>query len=243
VTFAVIGLIGFVVSLGPILKVGSNFAYTIHGIAQSYILPLPYLFVDKFLPQLSFIRAIGRASVIMLFAMCCIVAIGSVALAKLDRKKRLAVVVIFAALAVFELMPPHTYMLSRSGFTRNLSVPAVYQYIAKHPSINDLIILRTDKDYPGAAIPVVRAEDVLWAGYHNRNIFNGYSGYEPKSYASQYMDFVDFHPDDVPKLQKLGIHYVIVDKLLSGKSPLLGYVRQALPDKLYEDSRYALFKI
>lgn len=242
--FLAIGIIGFIVSLGPLLKVGQNFAYNAPGITQGVVLPLPYILVDKFLPQLSFIRAIGRASIILLFSMCCTLALGSIFLEKIEYKKRSIILSILFLVVAFELFPPHQYRISQAAYSRNLSVPAVYKFIKNKPEIDDIVILRSDKDYPGAAIPIARAEDVLWAGYYNRNIFNGYSGYEPKSYASEYADFVDFHQDDLAKLRKLGLKYIIVDKQLSTSSPnLVNDVHAASPNMIYADKRYSLFKI
>lgn len=239
-----IAAIGFVASLGPLLKAGKDFAYTIPGITQSVVLPMPYILVDKFLPQLSFIRAIGRASVIMLFAMLCILAIAAILLKKLPRKQRIVATVILFAVFAFELLPPRQYYISTAAYAKNIEIPSVYIYIVKNPSINNFVILRTDKDYPGAPIPVARAEDTLWAGFHNRNIFNGYSGYEPKQYAQQYLDFVDFQPDDIPELKALGLKYIIVDKQLSTSNPSIDEsVGESVQKKVYEDTRYVLFKI
>jgi hypothetical protein len=125
-------------------------------------------------------------------------------------------------------------------------VPEVYKFVKAHPEINNLIILRGDDDYPAAGIPIARAEDVLWAGYHNRNIFNGYSGYTPPEYFNTYWDFIDFQANDIPKMQKLGIKYIVVDKQLSvgkknGHTP--GDVDKLVKTKLYEDQRYALYKL
>lgn len=239
-----IALLGFVASLGPLLKAGKDFAYTVPGITQSIVIPMPYILVDKFLPQLSFIRAIGRASVIMLLAMLCILAIAAILLKKLTKKQRVLATVALFAVFFFELMPPHQYRISTAAYATGVKIPGVYTYISKQSSIDNIIVIRSDKDYPGAPIPVARAEDTLWAGYHNRNIFNGYSGYEPKQYAQQYIDFVDFKPDDVPKLKALGLDYIIVDKTLSTSNPELdNSVEKTVQKKVYEDTRYVLFKI
>ena len=242
--FAGVGLVGFITSLGPLLKVGKSFAYSAPGITEHAVIPLPYILVSKYLPQLSFIRALGRASVILLFVLCCILAIGSLYLAKVEYRKRMLIIGAFIIIAAFEVLPFRPYPASTSAHTQNKVVPAVYEYVKSQPEINNIVVLRADPDYPTALIPVARAEDVLWAGFHNRNIFNGYSGYEPKNYGPTYIDFVNFQPDDVPKLQKLGLRYVLVDKQLSQANPQLrDTVAEILPQNIYEDDRYALFKI
>jgi hypothetical protein len=120
----------------------------------------------------------------------------------------------------------------------------VYQFVKDHPDINNIIVLRGDEDYPHAPIPTARAEDVLWSGYHNRNIYNGYSGYTPPNYFIDYGDYKDFEPNDIPKMKAVGLRYVIVDKLLSNNRPHLAEnLRKNLSPKLYEDERYALYKL
>lgn len=243
--FIAMGVVGFVMSLGPVLKLKAGYSYADMADGLKLVIPLPYLLVDKLLPQLSFIRAIGRASVILLFALCCLLALFPVYAAKerfyQTRKRLIAGVVVL--LVVVELMPVHTLPMVKADYS-HYTIPKVYSFIKSRDDINDLIVLSADKDYPGAPIPTARAEQVLWAGYDNKNVFNGYSGYTPPKYFTQYDDFVDFHPDDVAKMKALGLRYVLVDKQLSSSKPDLARdVAAALPHKVYEDKRYALFKV
>jgi len=245
-TFVVIGITGFFISLGPLLKIKGNTTY--NGLADGLkvVIPLPYIIVDKLLPQLSFIRAIGRASVLTLFALCASLTLLPVVLknSSLSKTWRLAVSGIVCLLIVVELLPVHRFGLTGNAYNYNLNIPKVYNFIKSNNDINNIVILNGDKDYPNAPIPVARAEWVLWAGYDNKNIFNGYSGYTPPEYFSQYDDFVDFKPDDVAKMEALQIKYVLVDKQLSSSTPnLVNDVSSVLPTKVYEDQRYVLFKI
>ncbi len=241
--FFCIGVVGLIVSFGPALKIGSDYAYPVPGIAEKYVIPMPYAAVDKFLPQLSFIRAIGRASILFLFALCCIVAVGAKLLENIPKKKRLSIIMIAGLLLAFELAPKNAYAISQNNYSHTFTIPKIYQYIKDRPEINNLIILRSDSDYPGAPIPVVRAEDTLWAGYHNRNIYNGYSGYEPKPYQTTYIDFVDFQNDDVKEMKKLGLRYIVLDKRLSSNGDLTERVSSASLTEIYEDNRYKLLKL
>ncbi len=241
--FLFIGIIGFIVSLGPLLKISDKAVYSLAGNTISYGIALPYLLVDKFLPQLSFIRAIGRASVLVLFSLCCMIAFAGPLLDQLSKKSKYIITALFIGLLVFEIMPTRQANIIPASYAHHNGIPEVYKYIKDNKEIDSFITLRSDNDYPGAPIPVARAEDVLWAGYHNKNLFNGYSGYEPPQYGKQYGDFVDFHEDDVVKLQKLGLNYVLVDKQLSGGSSLLGNVRMSSKAVIFEDQRYSLFRI
>lgn len=243
---AATGIVGFIMSLGPVLKLRGSYSYADLADGFKLVIPLPWLLVDKLLPQLSFIRAIGRASVILLFVLCCLLALFPLYAKKEKfyiRHKRL-IAGIITALVLVELMPLHLTPMNHAVHNYEYTTPKVYEFIKQDKSINNLIILSADKDYPDATIPIARAEQVMWSGYHNKNIFNGYSGYTPPEYFSQYDDFVDFHPEDIAKMKALHLRYIVVDKQLSSSHPeLVQDVAAALPDKVYQDNRYVVFKI
>lgn len=246
VVFLLIALVGFVVSLGPLLKIFGAYTYGTLPDGSQAVVPAPWILVDKFLPQLTFIRALGRASVLVLLALCCLLALLP-RYAEALRIKPLHKKILFGAITVaviVELLPIRTAPMVSHSFAYNLQVPAVYKFIKGRPEIDKFVILNADRDYPGATIPFARAEWVLWAGYHNKYIFNGYSGYTPPKYFEQYDDFVDFKSDDIPKMKQLGLRYVLVDKQLSSSKPqLIKAVRAALPDRVYSDDRYELFRL
>lgn len=239
-------VVGFIISLGPLLKIKGSYLYTAPGTDTAVAIAAPWLAVDKFLPQLQFIRAIGRASVIMLFALCAMLAFLPAYLRAWNIRGRYKKFIMagVVVLVVVELLPVYRYPISAGAYTQHLQVPAVYTFIKDRDDINNIVILRSVDDYPGAPIPVMRAEDVLWAGYHNKNIFNGYSGYTPPLYFETFYDFVLLEPDDIPKMQKLGLRYVLIDKQLSAPRPfLMEAAEKLLPTKVYEDERYVLRQI
>lgn len=251
--FGAMGLAGLIVSLGPVLQITGNpvtYIDPIHG--TKVVFALPYILVDKFAPQLSFIRAIGRASIVLLFALCAIVALLPIYLNAIRRLKKYKnyMYVLVVGLIIFELMPLSLLPLSKNPYSYNLEIPHVYKYIAAQNDLDNIIILASDYAYPGLgqrSSGVPRApvfEQILWAGYHNKNIYNGYSGYFPENYASNYDDFLDFKPDDIAKLKEKNLRYILVDKFLSSTDPDLNKnVQSILSDKVYEDDRYALYKI
>jgi hypothetical protein len=246
IIFMAIAIIGFIMSLGPLLKIQGHYLYAHKTDGMAFALPLPYILVSKLLPQLSFIRAIGRASVLTLFSLCCILAFVPRFIRANEWRKRYKITayVFITVMIVVELMPTHRVLMAKTPYSYNLSIPAVYKYVRSNKDVNNLIVLSSDQDYPNAPIPVARAENVLWSGYYNRNIFNGYSGYTPPTYFQDYNDFVDFHADDIAKLKAGDIRYIIVDKQLSTKDPgLNARVAENTSHKLYEDQRYALYKI
>ncbi|HSX47608.1 MAG TPA: hypothetical protein VLF63_02430, partial [Patescibacteria group bacterium] len=244
--FYLIGIAGFIISFGPLLKIRSGYFYHFTESGLSYVIPMPYLIVDKLLPQLSFIRALGRADVLLLFAMSCLLAVAPLYANKIKfyNRHRFLIFGIVLACLFIELMPLHQVPMRSTSYSYsyNLSVPPVYKFIKNNKKINNIIILSADWDYPGAGlIPVKLPEQILWAGYHNKNIFNGYSGYLPPTYYPDFYDFVDFKPDDVAKLKKDDLRYVMVDKQLSTANPKLStQVANILGvnNKVYEDKRF-----
>lgn len=243
--FAAVALAGFIMSLGPVLKVQGSYMYGEVMEGVKLIIPLPWIIIDYAVPQLHFLRSIGRASVLVLFALCSILAFLPGYLRALKLKTAAGWIVIggVTALMVFELMPLHRIYMSTHSYSYNLHIPEIYKRVAADSAIDNLIVLRSDTDYPDAPIPIVRAEDVLWAGYHNKHIFNGYSGFTPPNYFKEYADYVDLDASDIPKMKHLGLRYVIVDKKLSQSNNLAITAHALLADKVYEDERYTLFEL
>lgn len=247
IALAVVGIVGVILSLGPLLKFKGHYDYA--QVAQGFrlVIPAPYLLIDKFLPQLSFIRAVGRWSVLCLLALCSLFALSPYYLERFRyvRERQRLIYTVLLALLVIELMPVHFMPMNHKRYSYNLSVPGVYKYVQQHKEVDNIIIIAGDSDYPGAPIPIMDAERVLWSGYHNRNIFNGYSGYQPPSYLPDYIEFKDLDSGDLAKMRSYGLKYLIIDKELSQTRPeLIQRTHQLLPSNAeYEDNRYALFKL
>lgn len=246
IVLSVVGVVGFILSLGPFLKIKGSHLYEIAGVAAA--LPMPYVLIDKLIPQLTFIRAVGRWSVLLLFVLCCLLAIAAVYFNKLSisKKKKTIIAGLITLVLAIELMPTSMIAMSQSPQAYDLHPPKVYQYIKNNPSIDNIVIVVSDYDYSyeTGLIGFARSEQTMWAGYHNKNIFNGYSGIEPKNYMRDWEDFNDFYPDDVKKIKDKNINYVLVDKELSKNHPdMPGRVASILKEKIYSDKRYDLYKI
>lgn len=249
IIFTLIGLAGMVISLGPLLKIRASPSYGISGDGIRYVIAMPYLLVDKFLPQLSFMRAIGRSGVLLLFSLCCFLALVPAAAKKIGfyQRHKWLINCVAVGLIVFELIPFHRMPMRMESYSYNLSVPAVYKFIKNDDRVNNIIVLAADFDYPRAgSVPVELPEITMWAGYDNKNTFNGYSGYLPPNYYPQYWNFLDFRVADVPLLKQSDLHYVLVDKQLSTSNPgLANQVATVLGKNstVYHDQRYVLFKV
>lgn len=247
--FSLVGLVGLVLSFGPLLQFSQQpYAYIDKAQGTKIVFALPYILFSIMLPQLAFIRAIGRISVIFLFVLCILLALLPAYLDVykngLKKNLRVLIYVLIFGLIVFELMPNRIYQLSVKAESYNIVIPEVYKYIAKAPEIDNIIILRSKPEKYNDGFPFVRSEDVLWAGYHNKNIFNGYSGYEPKLYGSQISDFTDLKTDDIAKMKKMNLNYIVIDKSLTPvNSELSKQSTKLLGQPIFTDNRYDLFKV
>jgi hypothetical protein len=250
--FVSIAVVGFIISLGPFLKVGSSYLHNVPGTTGiRYAIALPYLVVDKLAPQLDFIRAIDRASVLVLFGLCCALALVPIALTAAQSKKilRYCLSALLLILLAIEFFPTHGLAMSSNPYYYNMNIPPVYKYIHNNPAVNDIIVLAPDNNYPGQTYlpaPFLNGvfEQVLWAGYDNKNTFNGYSGYFPPNYNSEINQFDNFQASDLPEMKALGLRYILVDKLLSSSEPsLVNNISHAGLVRVYQDKRYVLFKI
>jgi hypothetical protein len=243
--FLAVGAVGLVISLGPVLKLKAAWYHiTTEGI--KIVAPLPWLLVDKLLPQLEFIRALGRAAVLVLFALCCVLALMPLYLKYVKNKKIVyAIMAVALLLVIVELMPARQIPMAQTPYSYDLTIPPVYTYVKNHKEVDNLVVIVTDYDYQNAPIPIARAEQVLWSGYHNKNIFNGYSGIDPPNYIRDFEDFNDFYPNDIPKMKAKGLRYVLVDKALCHNHPEMpGRVKQILgKGQVYSDSRYDLYTL
>ena len=246
VVWLAIGFVGLLFSLGPLLKVGGSYIYATLDSGVSLSVPLPYILLDFALPQIQFIRAVGRWSVLLLFVLCVALAYLPPVIDKYPRlrvRKKLVYGVIIA-LFIFELAPLHHHYMSSRSHAYNIEIPEAYIYIKNSPEVDNLLVLYADQDYPNPELAFARMETVMWAGYHNKNIFNGYSGYTPPDYERVYADFQDLSADDAVKMTAYNLQYVLIDKYLSSTNPgLADTAKKLLKEVKYEDSRYLLLKI
>jgi hypothetical protein len=248
IIFGLIALAGLIISFGPVLKLRASGSYDA-GDGMKYAIALPYILVSKFLPQLAFMRALGRSGVLILFSLCCSLALTPLAVNKIKFYKKNKKLIDYAVviLIVIELIPLHRMPMRTTSYNYNLSIPAVYKYIKSHDEVDNIIVLAADFDYPGSeTFPTWLPEVTMWSGYHNKNVYNGYSGYLPPDYYPTYWSFLDFKTDDITSLKQKHLRYVLVDKQISTGNPnLANQVSETLGkgSTVYQDRRYILFKV
>lgn len=245
--WSAVAVVGVVMSLGPLLKLGGGFSYATLDNGISLALPMPYLLLDFLLPQIMFIRAVERWNVITLMALAALIAYIPHIVRKhkyLKRHKKWVFGVVLA-LCMFELMPLTRMYMSTNPSAYDMKPPAVYRYIKDNPDIDNILILTANDEYQGSVgHGMARFEQVLWAGYHNKNIFNGYSGYEPLGYESDIAIFLALDNNALNRMYESKIHYILTDKELNHSNPeFLVKLERLANNIVYSDNRYSLYAL
>ena len=140
-----VGALGFVLSLGP------------DGVRPFYAA------VHRFVYGFSAIRAPARFSILVLFALCLLAAIG---IGRMDR--RVAAALVIAAAGEWLYIPP---MLAAAPLLRT----EVGQWLAREPGPGAVVVLPLGLDVDATPAMVQSLE-------HRRPIVNGYSGQRPDFY-------------------------------------------------------------
>lgn len=245
--FGILAIVGFIVSLGPLLKIKGTDIYTDHSAGLNLVIPMPYIFVDKLLPQLSFIRAIGRASVVTLFGLASLLAFVPIYLSvtKLSKRSVNLIIAGIIVLVAVDILPAQRVPMASDPADYHQTIPAVYKFIRNDKSINNYIVLAADNktDYVNVPYDSSISSALIWAGYDNKNMYNGTSGYIPPNYYSQYISFLNFNQNTLNQIRGLGIDYLVIDKQLSQTRPSLMSNAKALLSKnlVYSDQRYVIY--
>lgn len=240
-------LVGFFMSLGPLLKLKGNYLYHFKGLGTDITIPTPYILVDKFIPQLDFLRSIGRASILCLFGLCIFLGYFFLVMdsAKLKTRTKNIFLALLVALIFIDVLPAHRVHMSPDPTAYNQSIPAAYKYIKNNKAVDNYLVIATDdvRDYP---VPFERAlsSELLWAGYTNKDMVNGSSGYVPPDYYGNYYEFIKLDKSSVSLMHQLNIHFVLIDKSLCTNDPaIIERANALLGGKVYSDERYTLYKV
>lgn len=241
-TFAAMAVVGVIISLGPFLKINETYVYILKSAQVPYTVPLPYLLVELLAPQLSFIRAIGRASVVPLMALCCLLALLPHVVARAQsaasRRYRMLGCVGLVLLLAADILPIHMVPMRPNIAQATYQIPAVYRYIRTQPQVDKLVIIASQDVSPGESNYV--REQMLWAGYHGRYMYNGHSAFVPRDYQATMRSYYDLSGDDFASMRSKGLGYVLVDKKAS--TAATNQRASQLP-ALYDDASHRLIAI
>jgi hypothetical protein len=164
--FLIIAFVFLILSLGPYLIVND----------KTTSLKLPYYFVFKLFSPIQFLRTVSRYATVVFLMISILASFGLFSLLKhfSNQSLRLLVYTLLIIISAVEFMPIERF----NRFSDMSNVPSVYQRIKKDAAVKALIELPIDVD------PFTTTKYLYYAGIHFKPIVNGYSGYEPPTYAS-----------------------------------------------------------
>jgi len=195
IIFAGIGIISYVLALGPVLK--------INGV-QTGILT-PYYFFYSIIPYIAIIRDLSRFSFIMSLAGSVLIGFGVAAILYRIKKDDLKTIVAIACIILAIIGSWHVPVQIPASLATGDLVPEVYRWLAEQPG--DVKIIE---------IPTRWIEDnseyTYYSVYHWKEMVNGYSGRDVELASKIMRDTSGYFPSDniVSLLQHIGVKYVII---------------------------------
>ncbi len=218
--FVACALVFLIFSFGPFLRYND----------VTTRIPLPYYLVFKLLPPIRFVRAVARFSTVVFLMTAILSGFGYLKLEKKLKKKNLSLLLL-VIVSVFVMLEYYPFQDYRT-FVDVSSVPEVYKEVKENNDVKAIAVLPIDVG------PFVTTGYIYWAGYHLKPIVNGYSGYEPPTYAN-YRSLITQFPDSLSlaKLYSIGVTHIVVTPDL--KATLSGNYLSLVK----ESDGYRLYKI
>lgn len=203
-SFVCIAIIGFVLSLGPVLHLGRR---TIH---EPFVVPLPYAVFYYILPGFQGFRNSARWEMLLVLGMSIAIAVGiSNIFKKSNLKFKNVVYIILIALTILEFNFP--MKLEKIEQVRDF--PEVYNWLSTTSSGTKNVEFPI---YHWSMLPYSNIEfsRMYYSTVHFRKTVNGGGGFTPPPWVKMmfYLD-ADFPSDkSIRMLKNIGINYVIVHK-------------------------------
>jgi hypothetical protein len=231
VVWGVLALAGFILSLGPALKLNG----------QELFAPLPYRALFEFVPGFRAIRQPARFHIVTMTGLSVLAGLGLAGLTeRLSRRTdKLALAgVVIACIGIETWSLPLTIY----PILRPEEIPPVYRWLAEQPDEGPILELPILMDVGSTEAPRLYYSTVHW-----KRMVNGYGGFFPPTYA--YFLFFDreFPAQPYDWIVGLGIRYVVlhrwqyspnelqaIDAGLADFSGLLNLVADFEIDQVYE---------
>ena len=218
--YVLVAVVFFICSMGPYFVINDH----------ATGLKLPYYYIFRLLSPIRFLRAVARYSTVVFLMVSILAAYGLINLLKgIDvRLYRRAVYLLLLAVCFLEYAPvPRFDRFSDMG-----NIPEVYQRIKQDSAVKSIIEL------PINVGPFTTTKYIYYAGIHYKPMVNGYSGYEPKSYA-QIKSAFDFPLNGYSAglLEQWGVTHILCDP--DYKDPL----DTAFADLVMEKDGYRLYRV
>ncbi len=201
--FSSIGLLGFILSLGPALHLGRQ---TVHW---PFPIPLPYLLFYYVIPGFKGFRNSARWE--MLFILCMAIVIALVLqkiLKKYSIRTRSIIYIILIIGCVLEFNFPMKFV----NVPQKSEFPKVFDWLNETPQSAKVIIM------PAYNWNMFYSGDEIMRDYYSTSNFrrtvNGYTGFSPPPWQDLLVNLQNNFPnqESVNLLKKLGINYIVIDK-------------------------------
>jgi len=211
ILFSAIALTGLVLSFGP------ERPFSIGPFDTGYI-KLPYAYLYKVFPLLQTLRVPARFSIVFILGLTVLAGYGA------TRVKPL-ILFLIGILFLFEIWQRPLPLVKIPTYT---DAPLVYQWLKQQAGVSAIIELPIGKIEQGI-IPIgqqvmLRYEEitgdsplaaetyrVYFAGYHNKQTVNGYSGYVAQSYHDAVVNMASFPNNaSINYLRSQGVSHIIV---------------------------------
>jgi hypothetical protein len=204
ITFATIGVVSLVISLGPVLHLNR------HTVHEPFLIPLPYALLYYILPGFQGFRTPVRWEMLFIIAFAVIIAILlHKLLSKIDYKKQICIYTILILGIIAEFNAPLSY--ERAPQIKDF--PAVYSWLQTTPKDTAIIEMPI---YTWDMHLYVMNENMreYYATQHFRKMVNGASGFSPQPWQSDAREALKSFPNDsvIQGFDKKGVEYIIVHK-------------------------------
>lgn len=195
IIFFIIGIVSYILTLGPILKIS--------GTTTGFF--LPYYYIYSFVPFIAIIRDLARFSFIISLAGSVLTGFGVAVI--INRVKSVSyktpVAIGLILLTIFVSWHGPVYM--PASLATGDQVPQEYRWLANQTG-----------DFAIIELPTRWVEDnsdyTYYSVYHWKDMVNGYSGRDVEEASKIMRDTGAFFPSNntVSLLQKIGVKYVLI---------------------------------
>lgn len=203
-----VGLTGFIFSLGPRLNVNGTYLH----------IPLPYYLVFKEIPFIDVLRALARWSFLVALATAILVGLGLDKLfenltKKISQRSGFLIGFFVFGLFIIEFYPKPLPVTSKIWWDKS------YEYMNNNLCTNKPAILEYPFIYRNSDGNIIKDLQykmviLLASTKHSCKILSGFSGYEPPEYIKikEQLDNNGIDINDINLLRKLGFTYIKLNK-------------------------------
>lgn len=199
---SIAGVVGLVLAFGDWTRIGGHRVF------------LPFILFRRLVPGFAGIRAVARLALVFELALALLAAVGiERALARLNRRFRIALVFALAFVVVAESMLPLQYVRVPTAAADG----GISTALNARPS-GIVVELPIESSARGLVWPFVESSRALAALRDHDPRLNGYSGFQPKNFDSLAVTANHFpDPDAIAILRQLDVRYVVLRTKLIGE--------------------------